>query len=306
MDIFEKYITGSLEQIGYKKQDSASGTHSIRVTFKSISQSVDDTFHVMYIRQPPDNSDEVKGVFDFYKKPMLFVIDHQAMADDLLAFVQHGKALPLWIRALHAIYYGRIYTWFASERTIKSLHFDWDKHDTAYSEAIEIDRVILTETDSLLRDYPGHFKIARFSDRAFWKGERPQKPPKREQRNGPTYEEWIREEFKRYQGYGHTPPRPPPEAESIYEMFERLKREEMRRRQSQQQQTYNQRPNRYASTNDKWLIMLLAEGTLDGAKKKFRELAHQYHPDKAGDSPEVIETMQLINAAYAKAKTILS
>jgi len=306
MDKFAYYIKNELERIGYVAQSIGEKPAGVTVEFKTLTGS--DHFFVVYIRQAIQDPELIRQVFTFHNIPILFVVDSEQVEAHIQNYTVNGKAPPLWLRALHAIYYGRIYTWFAYKREIQALHFDWDKKIAVFSEPISIDRVILTETDSLLRDYPGHFKIARFSDRAFWKGERPQKPPKRDSKKSSPNEGFWKEEWNRWSERVNNTSwdtKPPPHtAESIYEMFERLKREEMRRRQSQQQQTYNPRPPRYTPSGDEWFTRLMGGGDLAGAKKIYKALARQYHPDVNKD-PTALEIMQKINAAYDRVKEIL-
>ncbi len=305
MDKFAYYIKHELERHGYQAEAIGEKPAAITMEFKGVGAiGFADRFAVVYLRQMPTEAapELIRSVFDYHKMPVLFVVNESLVIAHQLEYTTLSKAPPLWLRALHAIYYGRIYTWMPAHRVIQALHFDWDNKRAWYSEAIEIDRVILTETDSLLRDYPGHFKIARFSDRAFWKGERPQKPPKRDSKKSTPNENFWQQEFWKHQY--ETPPKQE-RPETIYEMFERLKREEMRRRQAQQQHTYNQRPNRYnPPSGDEWFTRLMGDGDLEGAQKIYRELAKQYHPD-VNREPGALEIMQKINAAYDRVKDIL-
>lgn len=211
-----------------------------------------------------------------------------------------------------------MYVWHG-RGDLQALHFDWDKHEANYSESIAVEKIILTETDSLLRDYPGHFKIARFNDHAFWKGPRPtpnarqqaKEDARRQKEQYYKQEEFWRDEFKRSQ-YQQPPPhnynqQPPPNVgDAFRDAFNRIFEEEMRRQRARQQQTYNQRPNRYsAPTGDQWFTLMMQGGTKEEARRVYKDLAKQHHPD-VNKADDATATMQAINRAYDQVMRILS
>jgi len=300
---FDQYITEQLNHIGYKINAVGDKPAAITMEFKHWNP-VNERFFVVYLRQAPTDSEQIREVFKFHNAPVLFVVDHSVMAAHLLAFVADGKAPPLWMRALHATYLGRIYTWHSDRRDLQVLHFDWDKKQANYSQTIDIQRVLFKEVDCKLRDFPGQFHVALLGDPAFWMGykEKPRREPPREQ----SYEEWLREEFKNYQyqeppGYRANNRPPPPPEPNIYEEFMRHKREQETRQRERQNYTYGHTPPRPSSrpTGDQWFDQMMAAGSLEGAKQVYRKLGLQYHPDhtKAADATEV---MQKINSAYEK------
>lgn len=327
---FVKYLNAEMRSIGYEtRYEETKATHAFMRFSPTLSAAMNQNmydapkFGVYYIRQPIADAEWIREAFKANSPtPLLFVVDQQLLADTK-AKIALGQAVPLWLRALHAIYYGRIYTWLTGEG-IKAFHINWDKSDFAYSETIVIDRMVFTETDSLLRDFPGQFKIARFTDDAFWKRD-PNAPPraKKEKRNpyeAPkgSYEDFARNYYQQgFWGYdpgvnnyssarGNPPPKDMPrEGESFNDYFKRIFEEDLRRRQAHHPPPPPPRNQRSYQVDDQWLAKMLAAGNLDGAKKVYRELSRQYHPD-INKEPNATEVMQAINNAYDKAKVMLS
>lgn len=345
---FVKYMDDELKSIGYETSfEETKPTHAY-MRFKPRTAAMyaggGKSFSLYYIRKPIEG-EWIREAFTLLKHPVLFVIDAQLLAE-MKTNIVLKKALPLWFRALHAIYYGRVYAWFDTGKGIQAFHVNWEKWEFTYSETIVIDKMIFTETDCKLRDFPGTFQIARFTDDAFWKRDpnAPKKPPKQKP-NYQTYEDFAKQQWGQYQqsgfwqerssedyygdaGYssarGYPPPphqnrshyysaggNPPPkdgprEGESFENYFKRIFEEDLRRRNQ-----YNPPPPPPGSrrrsayqVDDQWLAKMLAAGNLDGAKKVYRDLARQYHPDQSKEA-NATEIMQAINNAYDKAKSIL-
>lgn len=336
---FVNYLRDDLLKIGYteaRREDKP--THSwMQYEVRDLTTVMQGgkMFNVFYIRQPIE-AEWIREAFTLFKQPCLFVVDQQLLAS-LKADITMKKQLPVWFRALHAIYYGRVYTWTNYGEGIKAFHVDYDKADFAYSETIVIDKMVFAETDSWLRDFKGNFSIARFTDSAFWKYPDGKAPPKKEKQQKPPNdaESFWQEEFKRQRdpwgsqqqragydagnqysygswGYGQPPrehgPRP---GESPYEYFNRINEEEKRRRNASNppppgsQREQKRRQSYGYQVDDQWLQKMLAAGSLDGAKKVFRKLAQQYHPD-VNKADDAVEVMKAINNAYDRAKSILS
>lgn len=278
-DSFFQWFVSKMDKIGYAETYGNDSADFTWLNFKSDRNQ----FHVAYIKHPIE-AERIKNLFDTHNDPILFVVDSSLIDDKSIHFEM--------LRAIHALYYGRIYVW--DGRGLGAIHHDRQSGVTTASEYIEINVIKFDHVDCWLKSFPGQFFIARFDEPAsFWKGQ-----AKQRQRKAPPPPDSA-EEFFRKQYQQNT--------EDVFrdfkEAFERNKRTWYA---DPPEPKYQRGFPQYQPTGDKWLTMLLAEGTLDGAKKKFRELAHEYHPDKAGDSPEVVQVMQAINSAYARAKDILA
>lgn len=243
-------------------------------------------FGVVYVKRPIDLED-LRQLFESVGCNLLLIIDSDLVTDLTID--------DKWLRAIHALYFGRIYVW--NGRSIKAFHHDRQTDKPIYSKNdVDVNEIKFEKVDCWYPGFPGVFNIARFNDPVFWKTEpKREKPPKREKDT--SYEDFWKQEFERQKAKGRTYN---PHNEDVFrdfrEAFERNKR---------QYEANNPKPPpsrpRYMPTGDKWLTLLLAEGTLEGAKKKYRELAMLHHPDRAGN----VELMQLINVAWEKAKEIL-
>lgn len=306
MTTFDHYIVGRLRHIGYGLEAIGEKPAGITMEFKGLGATgFANTFAVVYLRQASSEAaaDHIRAVFEYHKKPVLFVVDESLVEVIKAAIPTEKIAPPLWFRALHAIYYGRVYVWRGRDE-IQALHVDWDKREATYGETIEISKIVLTETDSLLRDYPGRFQIARFNDRAFWKGDR-KAPPKRNSKQRTQAEGYWQEEFRRNESTANQKP-PPNAGDAFREAFKRIFEEEMRRQQAQRQYTHYQRPYRYDQpAGDQWFRMMMEGGTKEEAKRVYRQLGLQYHPDH-NKNADATATMQAINNAYEKVMRVLS
>jgi len=178
----------------------------------------------------PITPDEIRKLFDSHNEPVLFVVDFDCI------FPFGTTDAPLWIKALHAIYYGRIYVWI--ENGIVARHYDWANQETISSSPIDIEGILFTDTDCKLRDFPGVFHIARFYDKAFWK-EQPvhEAPPKREKKQ-----------------------RQKPNTDDVYEAFKQAFREHM----NNYGVNYDT-PRRSAPSGDKWVQGFMSTGNLTTA-----------------------------------------
>lgn len=291
---FAEWFAKQMDRQGYKSKWSDSYWNVPNALSWVESSSVDgDKFLTVFVDKPL-TEEIVRTIFEGAHEPVLFVVDIELLTS-------LTSDAPMWIRALHAIYYGRVYCW--NTQGIKAMHFDWSNSTLHSSEYIEIDGILFTDTDCKLRDFPGVFHIARFYDRAFWKEqpeqpEQPEPPPKRKKPRSNPNESFWKEEWARQNNT-------PPKEDDIFEAFKRAFEEQMRRAQASQQQTYNQTPNRYAPTGDKWLQQFINTGSLAAAKTMYRQLGKEWHPDLNPGKPQAHETMQAINIAYDKAKAIL-
>lgn len=275
MNGFTDWFTDKMTPLGYVKTYSIAIDGSVWLSF--LDKENGEGFHVCYVFKPI-TADEIRKLFESHNEPILFVVDAHLFDDQSVI-----DDPPLWMRALHAIYYGRIYTW-SDWGIFVAYHFDWQTKTIQFSEPLELEGILFTDTDCKLRDFPGVFHIARFYDKAFWKEQPAQEPPpKREKKQRKPYEE-----------------------SDVFKAFRRAFEEQMRRAQQRDQQTYNQRPNRYnIATDDKWLQGFMSTGNLATARAMYKQLAKEWHPDLNPGKPEALETMQLINIAFDKVKDIL-
>lgn len=258
--------------------------------------SFNGKFGVVYVKRPI-TVDVIKGFFSSHNNPILFVVD--ATLIDAQAMDEP------WLRAIHALYYGRVYAWVGDG--IMSTHYDRINRVVTTWGPVNVSNVYFDTVDSWYKGMPGVYETARFNDPNFWKADEPKQRREHKKKMPNDTEQFWREEFERQKRanpssgsheYGSS------RAEDVYEAF----REAFNGYKRQYVDENPPRPPRatYRPNGDKWFELLMAEGTLDGAKKKYRQLALENHPDRMGDSPEVVQTMQLINMAYARVKEILT
>lgn len=274
MAFFDDWFTEKVIESGYKQIYRDDLTTHIWMTFQNgYDELSKDLFHVVYLRHYITPEFIRQSFAAHHDEHVLFVVDERVIASI-------KTDMPIWIRALHAIYYGRIYVYRDLLENISALHYDWDKKWGTFSEPIDIDGILFTDTDCKLKDFPGIFHIARFYDKAFWTESNSNKQTPNNPRNRQH--------------------KPPPSAEDVFrdfrEAFERNKRH------YQTYHDYEPVQPRYAPKDDKWLDLFIASGSIEAARAKYRELAKQFHPDLNPGSSEALSTMQAINIAFDKAK----
>lgn len=246
MQTFPDWFTQQMDDIGYALEQATDFTAEEWLTFKDN----DEQFHVVYLKTPPD-AEHLRGIFTAFQMPVLFIVDKSLLPEPDPMYHYANTILPLWLRALHAVYYGRIYCWTGDG--ISALHVQWTNGTAQWSEPIDITGILFTHTDSKLYEFKGLFHIARFYDKAFWKN------PPREQ------------EPKRYQRRTDAPP-PRPQSEASNDFYH----------------------------------LLLKCNSLQEMKRKYRELAREWHPDLNPGKPQATVNMQLINSAFDRAKVLYS
>ena len=295
-DQFGGWLIPKLSKVGFTLQGFPQVSEEL--TWYEFNTSNGERFDVLYLIKEL-TSDELQGLFDSEDEPVLFIV-----ANSLVQQFTLMNEKPLWLRALHAIYYGRVYTF--NGMTINALHFEWGAGRHSYSEPISVIGISFTFIDSLLKDFPGRFNIARFNDKPFWKEQGAKKPkgetPK--QRSDKWREEWEQATSgytkTDYEWHQQEKKQHKKTAEELNEEIRRAFEEHMRRYNAD---TWNYPPcPRQQATGDKWFNELVQTGSLEAARTKYKELAKQYHPDlHVGDS-SVLATMQDINAAFDKVK----
>ena len=304
---FTYWFTVKMQAIGYKHVGTdKSGLIDVLKYTAEARNGIYVSFYVAYV-QMNTTEEYIRRVFDTIPAPVLFIVDEK-----VVRHVTTGNA-PLWLRALHAIYYGRVYVWTegnSKQGSMFATHFDWNSNRVMHSDEIEVDGILFDQTQSKLRDFPGTFKIARFYDRAFWKDDA-KAPPKRDTPKYETWEEYTRKAYNStdWTKQSHSNPNYSqkqsdfPNQDDINEVFKRAFREHMRN------YGYDYAPPksspRQQPTGDKWLQGFMSTGSLASAKTLFKQLAKEWHPDLNPGKPEALETMKAINIAFEKAEEIL-
>ena len=244
--MFTDWFKKHLDDTGYNQEFI---TQSPEYDFLSLKdRDTGEMFYVMYLKRET-TLERIRDVFSVSGVPVLYIVDSALMPPLDPMYHYANIIVPLWLRAIHALYYGRIYIWNGDY--IEAVHVTWSNGTVQSSGYIDITGVLFTHVDCKLYDFPGLFNIARFYDRAFWKTA--QQPPREKQRAKTE------------------PPKQPP---------------------AQQGLTY------YG--------VFLACNSLAEMKRKHRELAKKHHPDLNPGDSNATETMQLINAAFDRAKALYS
>lgn len=298
MSDFSDWFTERMANINYKLIGHMDNDECSWMKFADAN----DRFHVFYAKKPI-TPEIIRTTFAMENEPILFVIDVMAMPSF------NNVDVTSWMRALHAIYYGRIYFWNGQE--IKALHFDWIKNNSFVSEAIDMSGILFTRVDSQLRDFPGLFFIARFYDKAFWKEQpKQQKGESWKERAKKQREEWEQatkghstsDRKYQYQQDSESAHSRRHTEEDIYEAFKRAFYEHMNNWGAYTHERTSQQ--RYTPQGDKWFTMLVQTGSLAEARKVYLRLAKENHPD-INKSPEATAIMQQVNAAWEKVQEYL-
>lgn len=265
MPTFPDFIRQNLQRSGYRLISQSDGDVFIRTPS-------DEPVWICYLDAalPPEI---IRRAFEFTGH-LLFVVDDKLIPQD----ITDRQSTPMWLRVLHGLYMGRIYTW--NGRFLYGLHFDYDNGVINESGAIAPDELLLTEHETWLRGWPGTYKVARFYDRAWWMGNGyPRGGAGYSQDNWREYTQ-QREKAQRQQydasGWAYDPndwpngkPPDPPKKESMRDFGKEFR----------------------------------ACDTLDEVKQLWRKLAKEYHPDFNPDKDTTV-IMQAINAAYDRAKKV--
>lgn len=138
-----KYTITSMDEIGMKLETTGGERVAVFYFTKPITLSL------------------LRDVFMF-EGNVLVVLDIALMPPDGTA----RSRMPDWLRALHALYYGRVYVWCGEH--IHAAHFDFDDNIAILSDPIEGFNLLCAEVDCWFTDFSGHYRIARFYDKKFW------------------------------------------------------------------------------------------------------------------------------------------
>lgn len=344
-DKFSVYITDKLLKLGYESTSFASSTLFSSVRFKP--QNTMQPFSVIYLKTGMHvDTDALLYLFQNIPDHLLIVVDSGATGKDV--------ATKQWFRALHALYYGRVYVWDGVG--ILPVHYDRKLDQFSQGKHVEVKSLRFERVDCLYSGFKGLYNVVLLNDRKFWTTDGVPPAPDNAQSN---YEEFWKAQYAASdeaqqagggESYGepwaknanpsstHTKAKGNAQTDARKEEHrrreqaqrdEKKRREQEARTQRERDDVFsdfreafernkqhfgaqgggaydpNKRPQhtRGGVTGDKWFMLIWSDGTIDGAKKAYRALARQYHPDtnKALDANEI---MQAINSAYEKAMKI--
>ena len=239
-------------------------------------------------------------------------------------FKIHYAALHKNLLAIHALYYGRIYTYDEKADAFHTWHLERIERGWSLltmSEEIKPDWIVLDECDCMSRHLPGRYKIARFTDACWWKGSAYEAKDQRRQdaHKATYYKQQQRETHKKqdrsddaksYSGARASGFRQGPEGykwyeESFDEWFQGFK-------QRAYKQAYGAPPppngNEPGSILWAYSTLGLERGhcSLTDVRRARKTLMKQYHPDLAGDTPANLEKTQEINWAFDVLQGVLA
>lgn len=258
MRTFPEFISNHLQNRNYRLIQQTPGDVFMRTPD-------DETVWICYLTEAI-TPDEIRKAFTF-KGYVLFVVDDKIIPQD----ITDRQSTPMWLRVLHGLYMGRIYTW--NGRFLYGLHFDYDNGVINESGAFMPDELLLTEEKTWLRGWTDAYRIARFYDRAWWTGGSAWEHPNDDRRRQKQYDN-----ASNHGGYW-----------------------------SQQGNTYDPPgANKYALPKESSRDFgreFRACNSLDEVKTLWRKLAKEYHPD-FNPGKDTTPIMQAINAAYDRAKMV--
>ncbi len=249
--------------------------------------------------------EQIRRCFEF-PGYVLFVVDEKLMP----AEIKDRELTPMWLRVIHGLYMGRVYTW--NGKHLYGLHFDYDSGDVSESSAIDPTDLLLVETGTWLRGWAGIYRLARFYDRAWWSDSADERYGKstNNQYSGDSsyrdhqYDEWkSRNESQKPPG-GWRDEQTSSSRQSYEQARDNYQRQQQQREQSQ---GYNTRqeyayyaPPKSADSKRDFMREFMACANLAQVKKLYRALAREFHPDLSGS--DTTTEMQSINLAYEKAE----
>ncbi len=314
-DRFSDWITAKLDPLGWKPITTASSNLFSSIRFKP--QNTMQPFSVIYLKARID-TDGLRYLFQNIPDYLLIVVDGDEINDQV--------GLKEWFRALHALYYGRVYVWDG----VGILPVHYDRHDGQFSNGryVQLRSLRFECIDCLYGGFKGLYNVVLLNDRKFWTTA--EKPPSRE-KTTPNEEFWQaqhqqteargsaktdarkQEHFRREQAQRDEhkrradAEREKREREDVFRDFNEAFERNKRRYDAENGSAYdpNARPQytRGGVQGDKWFIQIWSDGTKDGAKKVYRALGLKYHPD-VNKAPDATTIMQAINQAYEKVMEI--
>lgn len=325
----EKFIgwaATKFHAIGYEQTASASSTLFSSLRFEHKATMLH--FSVIYLKARID-TDVLRYMFGNISEHLLIVVDASQMGEQV--------GLKEWFRALHALYYGRVYVW--DNVGILPVHYDRKNGLFSNGGYVEIKRVRFERVDCLYGGFKGLYNVVLLQDRKFWTTD--DKPPATPNSAQADYEQFWRDQYEasdEAQQAGHQRPRGNAKTDARKQEHyrrEQAQRDEQKRRADEARQkreqedvfrdfkeAFERNKRTYGAENggaydpnaqpqytrrgvqgDKWFIQIWSDGTIDGCKAEYRKLARKYHPD-INKEPGALETMKAINLAYEKAMHI--
>lgn len=115
---------------------------------------------VCYLDSPLE-PEQIRRSFEF-KGHILYVVDDKLIPQDIV----DRESTPMWLRVIHGLYFGRVYTW--NGRFLYGLHFDYDNGVINESGIIIPDRLLLIEEGTWLRGWTGNYRTVRFYEKTWW------------------------------------------------------------------------------------------------------------------------------------------
>lgn len=291
--------------------------------YRVIKQTTDDLF----LRSPEDDMiwvmylnaaiepEQIRRAFDF-QGHLLFVVNEKLIPDE----IESREATPMWLRTLHGLYMGRVYVW--NGRGVYGLHFDYEAGEISESSFLQFDALLLVETGTWLRGWPGTFKLARFWDKAWWTDVDWTKDAGYQTRDRRQSSEDFRRQY-----YGNwTSPNDDQQTnpgDSGYQSNGYAEwRREWRRQQEHTRKHWQEAQDRYSTNDDQrtkqeppryspppqqeqikrdFMREFMACANAAAAKSLYRQLSKEFHPD-LNPGRDTTATMQQINAAWDKAQ----
>lgn len=288
MPAFPIWLGQNLKRYGYKP------LHETEQDI-FIQTPEDETVWVFYVDREI-TPEKIRRCFEFAGH-VLFVVDDKLIPQD----ITDRQSTPMWLRVLHGLYMGRVYTW--NGRFLYGLHFDYDAGVINESGAIQPDSLWLHEHGTWLRGWSGSYRTARFFDRAWWfEGGGFQ---------GGKYEQpkWGSEQQRRsyYEGQWTPPPNNEP-PKYRYGGSEQRQGDDARKHggywTGQGNTTDDPSENwKKQETKRDFMREFMACANHAAAKALYRKLVLEFHPDKNLDR-DTTATMQQINAAWDKAQKV--
>lgn len=252
----------------------------------------DKPIWVCYLDSPLE-PEQIRRSFEF-KGHILYVVDDKLIPQDIV----DRDSTPMWLRVIHGLYFGRVYTW--NGRFLYGLHFDYDAGVINESGIITPDRLLLIEEGTWLRGWTGNYRTARFYEKAWWtvqdnpsssrqSYQQANQQRTNQQRTDDAYGSWWRGQYD-------------PNS-SDYRERQRAEYEYVRQQWQkgyEQQQTYDTPWAKQESAPPKqrdFKAEFKACKSEVEAKTLYKKLALEFHPDRnVGTDTTVI--MQQINAAW--------
>lgn len=291
--LFPDYIRQKLELNGYKCRDQR---------FNDVFMQTPNGETITWIcyLDAPIQPEQIRRCFSDTAFHILFVVDDKLIPQD----ITDRQSTPMWLRVLHGLYMGRVYTW--NGRFLYGLHFDYDEGEISESGIINPDELLLVETGTWLRGWADQYKLARFYDRAWWMGSQSGDSGYKSEgyyNGGTGQKSWWdqRQEYARQQKQEYDNP---------WAKQEPPKYNYGGSEQKQNKQSYGyyggtgKNPPKQDATGERdFGKEFRACDTLQQIKALYRKLAQEFHPDLNSDR-DTTAIMQAINLAYERAKNI--